>query len=66
MKTNGDLLEMIHEISDAVLADDMNLSKWESDFIDDMSPKLRRPGFVPSEKQEAVIVRLWNKSKGRV
>lgn len=66
MNSNVDLLQMVHEIGDAVLADEMNLSDWESRFIEDMAPKLRLARFVPSVNQEAVILRMWNKSRGKV
>ncbi len=66
MTQNGDALQMIHEIGDAVLADDMDLSDYESTFIEDMSVKLRRLNFRMSVNQEKLLLRLWNKSKGRV
>lgn len=66
MRTNADLVEMLREVSDAVLADEMDLSDWEDTFIADMTVKLRRQDFRISDKQEAVILKIWNRSKGRV
>lgn len=66
MTSNQDAIQMIHEIGDAVLADDMDLSDYESKFIEDMSVKLRRPNFRLTVNQDALLLRIWNKSKGRV
>lgn len=58
-----DVMEMVRAISRAVGDDGLELSEWEQDFLDSIS--LRAQSGQPlSEKQDAVLERLWKKATG--
>jgi len=55
-----DAKSMIEEINRAVRDDDVDLSTWETDFIESVGGCVDA-GIALSEKQDAVLVRIWKK-----
>jgi hypothetical protein len=60
LNPNSDAKTMIAQINEAVSEDRLNLSEWESDFIESISSQVNR-GRQLSEKQDEVLLRIWGK-----
>ena len=51
---------LIQEINEAVKNDDIDLTPWETEFMESIGSVVEA-GFTLSEKQDAVLERIWKK-----
>jgi hypothetical protein len=50
---------------DELLADESDkLTAWEVEFLESIDKQRKRDGWLPSEKQEAVMQKVWDKIFG--
>ena len=55
---------LIQEINQAVKDDDIDLTTWETEFMESIWSVIEA-GFKLSDKQDAVLERIWRKATGR-
>lgn len=55
---------LIREITEAVKNDDVDLTPWETEFMESIGSVLEA-GFGLSDKQDACLEKIWRKATGR-
>jgi len=56
----SDTKQLIEEIRRAVEADECNLTEWEDEFLQSIADRA-----TLTDKQDAVLERIWRKATGR-
>ena len=46
---------------DDLLVEQVGLTAWEVDFVEDMDRSRRNPNFRPTEKQVAKVAEIWDR-----
>lgn len=60
----SDVKQLIAEINRAVTEEGFNLSEWGAEFLESIT-RQTEAGLELSDKQDAVLERIWRKATGR-